>query len=168
MFFEQKHPSNKASSASTCVRSRLKLRSVCLPTGEYCPEITSMGFPGSHGSDDPGSTSPEHEIKTAAGGKSRSPSLPKPSSHTLGLEMFGPCKGLLRRCLGVQTPTHWVFGILGQGDKSLANSPGSQQRPLKQFRSRYLTIPVTHEGLVQDSRSSKWNNTGGDCYWVGG
>ncbi len=28
-------------------------------------------------------------------------------------EVFGPAKGLLRRCLGVQTPTHKVFGRLG-------------------------------------------------------
>ena len=28
-------------------------------------------------------------------------------------EEFGPRKGFLRRCLGVQTPTHKVFGRLG-------------------------------------------------------
>ncbi len=35
--------------------------------------------------------------------------------------MFGPPKSLLRRCLGVQTPTHKVFGRLGL--KNLASTP---------------------------------------------
>ena len=34
-------------------------------------------------------------------------------------EVFGPPKGLCRRCLGVQTPTHKVFGRLGQCQKVL-------------------------------------------------
>ena len=39
-------------------------------------------------------------------------------------EVFGAPKGLLRRCLGVQTPTHKVFGRLGI-DLSLPTFNGS-------------------------------------------
>ena len=34
--------------------------------------------------------------------------------------MFGTLKSLLRTCLGVQTPTHWVFGCLGLHEQSPA------------------------------------------------
>ena len=41
------------------------------------------------------------------------PSLPKSSSYTFWGGVKGAPKGLLRRCLGVQTPSHKVFGRLG-------------------------------------------------------
>ncbi len=38
--------------------------------------------------------------------------------------MFGPCKDLVRRYLGVQTPTQKVFGRLGLGPQEIGKKIG--------------------------------------------
>ena len=95
----------------------LALNSICLLRSrqDHCQEVKEVKeVTGEHFSDFcVGKRSSKNEGKHC-------PSLPKFFKYLVHEEVFGTPKGLLRRCLGVQAPTHMVFGRLGLHPQKLA------------------------------------------------